>query len=391
MARSFTTDTIHSGIYAFTFDQQGLMAGLGLQGSKIMRGLNNFLGFELQRPQNRAVKIKLFFCGGALFAIVGSVAAGGLELEAKETAPPTITQSEPWHFNLGSPGWLASLSGEVGLRGVNTDVDVDFGKIIRQVKGIASFSADARYDRFGVYADILYLGLSDAVYPNGMVSSTILDLSEYLIDGEAYYRVIECPRGWLDLRAGARYTDVYSSLKLVGDGFRIDEAATELVNAANGDLRALLDRLLHGALDDKNPPLPVPPLGFEEKVKLLRLIREARRHPMRVHQRIVDVLNKELNRSFSLTERWVDPYIGIGGRYNPTKAFYLTGKVDVGGFGVASDITTQASAALGCQVTRSIYSELGFRYLYTNYEDDSNRFVWKTSTYGPQITTGIIF
>ena len=33
MARSFTTDTLHSGIYAFTFDQQGLMAGLGLQGA----------------------------------------------------------------------------------------------------------------------------------------------------------------------------------------------------------------------------------------------------------------------------------------------------------------------------------------------------------------------
>jgi lipid-binding SYLF domain-containing protein len=37
MARSFTTSTMHSGIYAFVFDQQGLMAGLGLQGSKIMR------------------------------------------------------------------------------------------------------------------------------------------------------------------------------------------------------------------------------------------------------------------------------------------------------------------------------------------------------------------
>jgi hypothetical protein len=37
MARSLTTDTLHSGIYAFTFDQRGLMAGLGLQGSKIMR------------------------------------------------------------------------------------------------------------------------------------------------------------------------------------------------------------------------------------------------------------------------------------------------------------------------------------------------------------------
>jgi lipid-binding SYLF domain-containing protein len=37
MARSFTTATMHSGIYAFTFDQKGLMAGLGLQGSKIKR------------------------------------------------------------------------------------------------------------------------------------------------------------------------------------------------------------------------------------------------------------------------------------------------------------------------------------------------------------------
>jgi hypothetical protein len=37
MARSFTTDTLHSGIYGFTFDQRRLMAGLGLQGSKIMR------------------------------------------------------------------------------------------------------------------------------------------------------------------------------------------------------------------------------------------------------------------------------------------------------------------------------------------------------------------
>jgi lipid-binding SYLF domain-containing protein len=37
MARSFSTDTLHSGIYAFIFDEQGLMAGLSLQGSKIMR------------------------------------------------------------------------------------------------------------------------------------------------------------------------------------------------------------------------------------------------------------------------------------------------------------------------------------------------------------------
>ena len=35
MARSFTTTTLRKDIYAFSFAQQGLMAGLGLQGSKI--------------------------------------------------------------------------------------------------------------------------------------------------------------------------------------------------------------------------------------------------------------------------------------------------------------------------------------------------------------------
>ena len=34
-ARSFTTTTARSGVYAFFFDQKGLMAGLGIQGSKI--------------------------------------------------------------------------------------------------------------------------------------------------------------------------------------------------------------------------------------------------------------------------------------------------------------------------------------------------------------------
>ncbi|MCW8278797.1 lipid-binding SYLF domain-containing protein [Pseudomonas sp. PCH199] len=37
MAKSLTTSTLQSDIYAFIFDQKGLMAGLGLQGSKITK------------------------------------------------------------------------------------------------------------------------------------------------------------------------------------------------------------------------------------------------------------------------------------------------------------------------------------------------------------------
>src|SRR6185295_9456143 len=35
MAKNLSTTTAHADIYAFIFDQKGLMAGAGLQGSKI--------------------------------------------------------------------------------------------------------------------------------------------------------------------------------------------------------------------------------------------------------------------------------------------------------------------------------------------------------------------
>jgi lipid-binding SYLF domain-containing protein len=37
MARSMTTTTLKSDVYAFIFGQEGLMAGLGLQGQRIVK------------------------------------------------------------------------------------------------------------------------------------------------------------------------------------------------------------------------------------------------------------------------------------------------------------------------------------------------------------------
>jgi hypothetical protein len=336
------------------------------------------------------VKIRLIFFAGAALAVIGTVAAGSLELEPKEMAPaPTVTSGEPWHFDLGMPGWLASVSGDIGLRGVTSHVDVGFDQILRHIDWATSVSAEARKGRFGVYSDLLYLEASAALYNNGMLSKVNIGLSQYLVDGEAFYRVVECPRGWLDLRAGARYTDIYSSTKLFGNSRLIDQAATALANAIAGDLRTLLERLLQHRLDGTNPPLPVPPLTANEKIKLLKLIIAARQDPITAQQKIAQVLNRELNRSFSLTERWTDPYLGISGQYDLNKTFYITGRADVGGFDVGSKVTVQAYGGLGCHITRSIYSEIGFRYLYDDY--DSGGFLYKVSTYGPQITTGITF
>lgn len=336
------------------------------------------------------MRIKLSFFAAALFAAVAGVAAGPVELEPKEMAPPpAITDNDHWYFNIGMPGWLAFISGDIGLHGVTSNVDVDFGQIITHVAGIASISADVRKGRFGIYGDLLYMSLSAGIYGDGLVKKANLTLDSYIADGEVYYRVWEGPRGWLDLRAGARYINMFNRLELSAANNKIDQAAAALANAIDSDLKGLLERLLEHRLDGNNPPLPVPPLGEEVKLRLLKLIREARQDPMMAQQKIARVLRKNLNRGFGLTEYWTDPYVGLSGRYNLKKPYYLTGKVDVGGFDVGSKVTVQAYGGLGCQVTRNIYAELGFRYLYEDY--DSDGFLYKVSTYGPQITAGTQF
>ena len=71
---------------------------------------------------------------------------------------------------------------------------------------------------------------------------------------------------------------------------------------------------------------------------------------------VANRVTSQLNRSFSFYDDWFDPLIGLRGRFNLNKAFYLTAESDVGGFGIGSDIAVQAYAALGCQITHNIFS-----------------------------------
>lgn len=104
---------------------------------------------------------------------------------------------------------------------------------------------------------------------------------------------------------------------------------------------------------------------------------------------VANRVTSRLNRSFSFCDYWLDPVIGLRGRFNLNKAFYLTAESDVGGFGIGSDVAVQEYAALGCQITRNIFSEVGYRYLYDDFRD--NNFLYQLSLQGAQITVGIKF
>ena len=346
--------------------------------------------------------------------------AGTQEEEAKVVEQPSVKTTESWQITVGGPGWLAGVSGTTGFHGVNSHVNVGVGQILKHINVIYSFGGEVRKGRFGVLGDLLYLNAQAGTGEmSGLVSKVDLGLQEFLGEFFASYRAIEGPRGWLDLLAGFRYTYLGAQVGLQANNGAIDAASTQLVDqfaeqlaTPGSNLRTLVqqnivDRLT--LLNGHNPPLPVAPIAGQEPGIIRDLLQqlissqepafaaairagaEARVNQLKAQLagQVANSLTSQLNRSFSFYDSWTDPVIGLRGRFNLNKAFYLTAESDVGGFGIGSDIAVQAYAALGCQFTRNIFSEVGYRYLYDDFRDTN--FLYQLSLHGAQITVGIIF
>ena len=68
---------------------------------------------------------------------------------------------------------------------------------------------------------------------------------------------------------------------------------------------------------------------------------------------------------------WVDPIIGLRAQVNFTRWLFLAAQGDVGGFGAGSQIVWNIQATLGINFTRNIFAELGYRYMYVDYDTDN--------------------
>jgi len=361
---------------------------------------------------------------GTVRADSGSEAArpaqsSGKQIESKLVEQPPAKTAEPWKITVGAPGWLAGVSGHTGFHGVNPYVNVGVGQILKHINAIFSFAGEARTGRFGLLGDLLYLNAQASSGTSGLVSKVDLGLQEFLGEFFASYRVIDGPRGWLDLLAGFRYTYLGEQVGLQANDVAINAASTGLVDdfaqqlATDGsDSRALIQRVIVsqlGALDGHDPKLPVGPIAADQKDKIANLVQQViqshaeelavairagaqakvNQLEAQVSAEVANRLTNQLNRSFSFYDNWTDPLIGLRGRFNLNKAFYLTAESDVGGFGIGSDVAVQAYAALGCQITRNIFSEVGYRYLYDDFRDGN--FLYQLSLHGAQVTVGVTF
>ena len=239
------------------------------------------------------MKIRFFLLVAAASALIGPLVAGTLELQPKETAPPTVTESEPWQFTIAVPGWLSSMDGTIGVRGVNANIDVPVTEILQHFDAILAGRVEAQKGPFGIFGEVIYIGLSDGAQINGLINNIHETVDLTYVDGALSWRLVNQPRWSLDFAAGTHYTTVYEQLELHSDPTLIQQTSEQFVTNISDDLEARLNNDIsnkdflatvgstiesdivsqidkHNSLDrhQRNPRIPIGPLGgrIEEDV-----------------------------------------------------------------------------------------------------------------------------
>ena len=273
---------------------------------------------------------------------------------SKEAPPPPISWCEtpkPFEIRIGVPGWFSGVSGDVGVKGVVGSVDVPFHELLDHLTHMPiSLSADIRYQRWEIFGDGQYIEVGDSVtLPGLLFTNANMHVKVGGLGAFVGYRVINCDNAYLSLFAGMRYTYIEGDLSIFD----------------NGDARLDILRQI---------------LGIRKKL------------------------------DFSNSTGWVDPVIGMRGKIRIWKAISLYAEGDVGGFDAnsgsafelrrqgptivrepvdSSDWSYQVQGGLEIQLTRSIWTQIGWRYLKYDYVQEG--FTNKLELNGPFIQGGINF
>jgi hypothetical protein len=295
----------------------------------------------------------------AAFLAIGNLWAGSEEYTdgkdySKEMAPAPQQwcQTPPlWEVRIGIPGWIASVSGESGVKGVKDFADVSFDQLLQHLTHFpVALSIDIRYQRWEFYADGEYIEVgTSATLPGLLFTDANVHIKSAFAEGAIGYRLINCDKGYLSLFAGARWSYLQGDLSIFD----------------NGDARLTRLREL---------------LGIRKRL------------------------------DFSDSTGWVDPVVGARGKIRIWKATSLCAEGDVGGFNVnadtafelhregrtivresvnSSDWSYQAQGGLEFQLTRWLWLQTGYRYLKYVYR--KNGFTDMNALKGPLVQLGVNF
>ncbi|MEP1930662.1 MAG: hypothetical protein ABJN98_21165 [Roseibium sp.] len=93
-----------------------------------------------------------------------------------------------------------------------------------------------------------------------------------------------------------------------------------------------------------------------------------------------------ITRTGSAGDTWIDPIIGLRGRYGFAHKWGLIGQGDIGGFGLGSDFSWRAQAGIQRQFQNGLAIDLQYKALQADFDNGKtggNRFVWDVIQHGP--------
>jgi len=273
---------------------------------------------------------------------------------SKEVPPVEKSWCEtppPFEVRIGLPGWLAGISGDSGVKGLEASSDVSFDQLLRHLTHFpVALSINARYRRWEFWVDGQYIEVgTSATLPGLLFTDANVHIKSALAEGFVGYRLINCDNANLSLFAGARWTYLQGDLSIFD----------------NGDARLVRLREL---------------LGIQKRL------------------------------DFSDSTDWVDPVLGIRGRVKIWKATKLFAEGDVGGFNAnantafelhrqgrtivrrpvdSTDWSYQVAGGLEFQLTRNIWTQVGWRYMKYDYRKSG--FTDQNALNGPFLQTGMNF
>jgi hypothetical protein len=91
------------------------------------------------------------------------------------------------------------------------------------------------------------------------------------------------------------------------------------------------------------------------------------------------------------TQDWWDPIIGAAVNVPLGEQFSFDLRGDVGGFGVGSRLALQGEALVNWHVSQRVALQLGYRAIYTDYEDSDEGFEYDVVMHGPQLGLKLSF
>jgi hypothetical protein len=288
-----------------------------------------------------------------LTVIVGAVLCCGsqsfaADLPMRQPAPSLVAAVSPgWTFSAMAYAWLPSINGSSTIKGRTADIDAGFGdllerKIPKELFGLMG-AFEARYGRFGVMTDLVYMKLSASgsaararsVHPlvgGTLAASMSAQFEMFIAETSLAYEL---------MRSQGSGPGIETAIDLYGGGrlwWQRAEAGLALNAGMNiGDLTVNRGRAL----------------------------------------------------AISGDVTWFDPLIGLRlrHRFSPQAEIVLRG--DVGGFDVGSKFSWQAMGYVNWEFARTQNfawsAMLGYRAFYVDYAKGSGNTLYEYSmlTHGP--------